>query len=124
MSEQEQARWYGVSYGNGNDGVSQIYPSFYVFTSDPYRAAELAMVAQFKAEWKARAAEAVIVDGEAEYTVAATIYDPLDAQDDRETELDVSDAAGRGATPFQVRRADQRVGADAPASRLAGVLVT
>lgn len=72
-------RLYGVSYGNGNDGVSQLFPNFYVWTDDPYNVARLAMIGQFGAkEDMEYAAEAVDVDGEAGCTVSATILDPPD----------------------------------------------
>lgn len=74
----DQARIYGVSYGNGNDGVSQLYPDFYVRTAQPYALALGAMVDQFKPEFMQQAAEACSVDGEADYTISAMILDPLD----------------------------------------------
>jgi hypothetical protein len=73
--------WYGVSSGNGNDGVSQLYPDYYVRTADPYRLAELAMVDTFRdgpdMVW---AREAVDVDGERDYTISATIYEGPDGE--------------------------------------------
>ena len=73
--------WYGVSSGNGNDGVSHHYPDYYVRTADPYRLAELAMVDTFKAgEGMAWAREAVGVDGERDYTISATIYEGPDGE--------------------------------------------
>jgi hypothetical protein len=75
-----QPRLYGVSYGNGNDGVSHLFADFYVRTDDPWRLAKLAMITQFKDKWQAAALEACEVDGEAEYTVTAVIYEPLDAE--------------------------------------------
>lgn len=74
-------RLYGVSSGNGNDGVSHMFPDYYVYTSDPYRLARLAMVSTFKDEWKRAAYDAMYVDGEADYTIFACIYDPLDEPD-------------------------------------------
>ena len=50
--------WYGVSSGNGNNGVSHLYPDYYVRTADPFRLAELAMVDKFNdgpAGWYFRA---------------------------------------------------------------------
>jgi hypothetical protein len=75
--------WYGVSLGDGNDGVSHIYANFYVRTCEPFRLAQAAMLSEFKAgegqEW---ALEAMEIDGEAEYTISAVIYDPPDDSDD------------------------------------------
>jgi hypothetical protein len=71
--------WFGVSSGNGNDGVSHHYPDYYVRTADPYRLAELAMVDSFKAgEGMAWAKAALFVDGERDYTISATILEDED----------------------------------------------
>lgn len=74
-------QWYGVSSGNGNDGVSQQYPDYYVRAADPYRLAELAMVDKFNdgpdMVW---ASEEVTVDGERDYTITATIYEGPDGE--------------------------------------------
>ena len=78
-------RLYGVSTGNGNDGVSHMYPSYYVRTVDPWTLARAAMLSEFKeGEGQAWALEAMSVDGEAEYGISATIYDPPDDGDDRD----------------------------------------
>ncbi len=73
-----EPRLYAVSSGNGNDGVSHMFPDYYVMTNDPYRLATLAMVSGFKKEFKEAALDACEVDGEAGYTVSATIYNPED----------------------------------------------
>jgi hypothetical protein len=70
-------RVYGVSYGDGNNGVSQLFPDFYVRTDDPYALAFGAMVDQFQPDYMTRYAKRIEVDGEADYTVRATIYDPI-----------------------------------------------
>lgn len=77
-AEQATPKWFGVSSGNGNDGVSHMWPDYYVRTCDPFRLAELAMVACFKPEFYAWAIEHTEVDGEAEYTISAIISDPPD----------------------------------------------
>jgi len=66
-------RWYGVSYGNGNDGVSQSYPNFLVYTDMPYTLARAAIVSQWKD--KVWANNNVDIDGEEDYTIYATIYE-------------------------------------------------
>lgn len=75
-------RRYAVSFGDGNNGVSHTFPDMVVRTTDPFRLAQLAMLSQFEAgterEW---ALNAVDVDGEADYTVSATILDPPDDGD-------------------------------------------
>ncbi len=76
----ESPRLYGVSYGNGNDGVSQMFPDFYVMTSEPYTLARGAVIDTLKTEWHAAADDSMFVDGEAAYTVYAVISDPLDEE--------------------------------------------
>ena len=78
-------RWYAVSHGKGNDGVSHTYPDYYVRTCEPYRLAELAMVTQFTAgEGRAFATENLETDGEADYVVSCTILNPPDDGSDRD----------------------------------------
>ncbi len=78
-------RLYGVSTGNGNDGVSHTYPSYYVRTVDPWTLARAAMLSEFKeGEGQAWAQRAMDVDGGAEYGISATIYDPPDDGGDRD----------------------------------------
>lgn len=72
-----EARVYGVSYGNGNDGVSQLFPDFYVTTAEPYTLAFAAMIDQFSSDYMSRYAKRTEVDGEADYTIQALIYDPI-----------------------------------------------
>ena len=90
----EQVKFYGVSSGDGNNGVSHMFADYYVRTDDPWRLARLAMLAQFKpGKGMAWALEAMDVDGEAEYTIAATIYNPPDDEaPDDEAPDDCDDA--------------------------------
>ena len=71
MSE-SATRLYGVSSGNGNDGVSQMFPDYYVRTDSPWQLAELAALSTFKPgagqAWCKRHVE---IDGESEYTIQA-----------------------------------------------------
>lgn len=69
-------RLYGVSYGNGNNGVSHIFADFYVRTDRPYALATLAAVSYFPESGRTYAAENVEIDGEADYTITAMILDP------------------------------------------------
>jgi hypothetical protein len=70
-------RCYGVSHGNGNDGVSQMHANYYVLTDDPWTLARAAVLAEFKpGRGQAFALAEMQIDGEAEYTISATIYDP------------------------------------------------
>lgn len=81
-------RLYGVSFGNGNDGVSHLYPNFYVRTCEPYVLAAAAMLSDFKPgeghDWCIANVE---IDGEADYTIIATLYNPTDDREDYEEEL-------------------------------------
>ena len=45
-----EAKWYGVSSGDGNNGVSHMFADYYVKTAEPYRLAELAVLTLFKRE--------------------------------------------------------------------------
>lgn len=88
-------RLYGVSSGNGNDGVSHMFADYYVYTDDPWRLARLALVSSFKDGWKERALDVAEIDGEADHTISAVIYDPLDdEQDDGEEEESWSSVNG------------------------------
>jgi hypothetical protein len=78
-------KWYGVSSGNGNNGVSHMWPEYYVRTCEPYRLAQLAIVSPFNADRYGWAIEHSEVDGEADYTIWAMIVDPpSDDTDDRD----------------------------------------
>jgi hypothetical protein len=89
-AEQATPKWYGVSFGDGNNGVSHMFADYYVRTNDPWTLARAAMLASFKPEWQAAANEAMEIDGEADYTISAVIYDPGD--------VDPSEGMDRGWT--------------------------
>lgn len=74
-------RLYGVSHGNGNDGVSHIFAAYYVRTNDPWRLAHLALIGEFKPEWQSKALAEADIDGDSDYTVTACIHHPLDSQE-------------------------------------------
>src|ERR1700680_702081 len=72
-----ETKLYGVSTGNGNNGVSHIFADYYVKTDQPWRLAELAALAQFKpGSGMTWAKEHVEIDGEAEYGISAVFYNP------------------------------------------------
>lgn len=74
-------RWYGVSIGNGNDGVSQLHPDYYVRTADPYATARLALILSYSGgSWRDHAAAECVTDGESDYTVYATLYEGPDGE--------------------------------------------
>ena len=74
-AEECTPRWYGVSSGNGNDGVSHMYPDYYVRTCEPFALARAAAIAEWKPKFYRWAADSVDVDGEAEYVISATFYE-------------------------------------------------
>lgn len=82
MSDTPQ--WYGVSSGDGNDGVSHMYADFYVHTDNPWRLAKLAAITTFKPKFQQWAGDNVEIDGEAEYTISACFYSMPDDKDDME----------------------------------------
>jgi hypothetical protein len=78
-----ESRVYGVSTGNGNDGVSHIFANYYVKTDSPWLLAHCAVLSEFKqGKGQEFAIESTDIDGESDYTITATIYDPpRDEQD-------------------------------------------
>lgn len=84
-------RLYGVSFGNGNDGVSHRWPNYYVRTCEPYILAAAAMLSDFHpGEGQVWCAEHCEVDGEATYGISATLYNPPDDREDYEAELEIA----------------------------------
>ena len=76
-------RLYGVSSGNGNDGVSHLWPDYYVRTCDPWTLARAATVSQLKPEFYQWALETADIDGEIEYEgISGVICDPPDDDTD------------------------------------------
>lgn len=74
---ESQTKLYGVSSGDGNNGVSHMFADYYVRTSDPYRLAELALLAEFKpGKGQAWARDNADIDGESDYTISAMILNP------------------------------------------------
>ena len=92
MSEQT-ARWYGVSTGDGNNGVSHMFPDYYVFTNDPWELAERAATSSLKPDTEFE------VDGDDDYTISAVVYDDPSFYDDYDENADYSDWES-GPAPF------------------------
>ena len=70
-------RTYGVSTGNGNDGVSHTFANYYVTTDSPWLLAHCAVISEFKpGKGREFAMEAADIDGESDYTITACIYNP------------------------------------------------
>jgi hypothetical protein len=90
-------RVYGVSSGNGNHGVSHTFADYYVRTTDPWRLAHAAIIAEFKSgTGQAWAMEHCEIDGEADYTISAVILDPPndESEDSEYPTLYVCDECG------------------------------
>ena len=98
-------RWYGVSFGNGNDGVSHLFPAYYVRTADPWRLARIAILSQISDDFRCvnktckctqsardKATEALEVDGDSDYTIYAMIRNPLDWDEEPQSEYSEDDA--------------------------------
>ena len=78
-------RNYSVSFGNGTDGVSRMDSHYTVRTCDPYTLAAAAILDHFNSDTEQRwALKAMTVDGDAEDTISATIYDPPDDETEHE----------------------------------------
>lgn len=73
-----ETRWYGVSSGNGNDGVSHLFADYYVRTDDPWRLAECAIASEFKPEYQCNALEVAEIDGDPAHTISAVIFSETD----------------------------------------------
>lgn len=103
---------FAVSTGDGNSGVSQLYPDYYVTTADPWRLARLATVDQFKPEHMQWAIDACDTDGEEDFTIYATIYDPPgdDGGDDGMDSWSANNGAWMCVQVFTVAEDDVRSG--------------
>ena len=83
MSE-SQSKYYGVSHGNGNDGVSQLFPDYIVKTNEPYLLARLAAISDFKeGAGQVWARDNMEIDGEADYTIYASFHESYETQQER-----------------------------------------
>lgn len=70
----KETKVYGVSTGNGNDGVSHIYASYYVRTNDPWELAKRAVIDHFSNTKRHWVEDVVEIEGGDEQ-VSATIYE-------------------------------------------------
>src|SRR6266851_1581500 len=80
-------QWFAVSSGNGNDGVSHMFPDYYCrcSASEAFDLTAAAMLSTFKPASYQWAKDNMEVDGESDYTISATIYDPPDDETETET---------------------------------------
>lgn len=94
-------RWFAVSFGNGNNGVSHGWPNYYCrcTSEQAFDLATAAMLSEFKeGAGQAWAAENCEVDGEADYTITAMILDPpADDDDSDDSDDDESWSSFNGA---------------------------
>lgn len=88
-AEECMPRWYGVSSGNGNAGVSHSWPDYYVrcTPAEAYDVARAAMIDTFQpGEGMQWAADNTETEGEAEFVISATIYDPPEDESDDDSD--------------------------------------
>jgi hypothetical protein len=84
-------RYWLVSYGNGNDGVSRYYPPIAVRTCDPWELARLALLYEWQPIVRQEVDDAMGVDGDAEYGIYATLYEEPGSKEPPECQCDASD---------------------------------
>ena len=70
-----KTRVYGVSTGDGNNGVSHMHADYYVRTDDPWELARRALRSKFKPEQQDEVEMLADIDGDEDYTISAVIYD-------------------------------------------------
>jgi len=79
-----KSQYYAVSSGNGNDGVSHLFPDYIVKTDRPWALARLAALSTFKkGEGQTWCEENLKLDGEADYTISAVLYVSPETQKER-----------------------------------------
>lgn len=76
----DETKVYAVSYGNGNDGVSHVFPDFYCRTDKPYELARLAIITSVIDPFHSWADSEAMIDGEADYTISATLLEGPDGE--------------------------------------------
>ena len=90
-----EPKYYGVSSGDGNNGVSQLFPDYIVKTDDPWQLAYLASLSEFKAgegqEW---AKENMEIDGEEDYTIYVIFMESAETQEERKELEEQAEARG------------------------------
>jgi hypothetical protein len=103
-----ESRWYGVSSGDGNNGVSHTFADYYVKTDEPWRLAELAALTTFKkgegVDW---ARENMAIDGEAEYVIGVTFLESLETQEARDEAQSAVDSAENTIEAYSLGEVDE-----------------
>jgi len=69
-----ETKLYGVSTGDGNNGVSHMFPDYYVRTDDPWLLARAAAYGCWKPQCWPQLSDALQVDGESEFIISAWLY--------------------------------------------------
>lgn len=109
-----EKRWYGVSTGDGNNGVSHMFPDYYVLTDDPWELAERAAKSdlnpefhdqiEFREDASGEGATAEVYTGDLDYCDFILDVFPLCAEEltaGSPTEgFDVGDATSEGRAPM------------------------
>ncbi len=104
-----EAKWYGVSHGDGNDGVSHIFADYYVLTDEPYRLVELAALTSFNPEYVKWAKENMDVEGDHEFVVSATFFEMPETQEARQELCDAAQAARDVGDEYGADELDEEV---------------
>ena len=84
-----ESKYYGVSLGDGNNGVSHIFPSYVVRTDDPWQLAYLAGLSEFNVgegqEWAKTNME---LSGEEDYSISVVFLESFETQEERKELID------------------------------------
>lgn len=75
-----EPKYYGVSTGDGNNGVSHMFPNYIVKTDDPWKLAEAAALAEFNESGKEWSKENMDMDGDEEYCISVTFPESPETQ--------------------------------------------
>lgn len=67
-------RLYGISTGDGNDGVCHMFPRYYVRTDKPWELARRAAYSEFKPVAYPFLDDNLEIDGDENHTISAMLY--------------------------------------------------
>lgn len=80
-----EPKYYCVSSGDGNDGVSRTWPHYIVKTDNPWLLAELAGLSEFKeGEGQQWAKDNMKIDGDEEYGISVVFMESPETQEERQ----------------------------------------
>ena len=96
--EYVKPQYYGVSSGDGNNGVSSSYPDYLVLTNDPWCLAKCAAISSFKRgkgwQW---ARDNMETEGEEDYGITVSFSESPETQKERENADDDDYGSDGGA---------------------------